>query len=126
MVGVDTDDLIAACDETGHGHALAHVGPFRPGAGSERCDHRRRVDLGVVAAEAGAEHPLVDRPDHAPHLGTVDQRHVEPIGLARLDELFEHDTLLGRVEVDHPAVGAELERLREVGRQFVVQRPSRQ
>ena len=112
--------------ETLHLDVLAHVGTLRPGAGGERVDDRRRVDLGVVAAEAGSEDVGTDRPDQLADLGPVDQLHVEAVGPAPLDELLEDPSLLRRVEVDHPAVGAELERHGQVGGELVVEPPAGQ
>ena len=70
----------------------------------------RCVDLGVVGAEAGAEHVGADRADLAADLGAVDQLHVQAVVAAAGDELLEHPPLLGGGEVDEPALGPELER----------------
>ena len=126
LVGLDADDSVPPLvDEAGHLDALADVGALGPRSGGERGDDGGRVDLGVVAAEAGAEHVGADRADELAHLGAVDQLHVEPVRLAGLHELLEHDALLGRVEVDHAALGAELERLGQVAAQLVVERAGR-
>ena len=95
-------------------------------AGGEGVDDGRRVDLGVVAAEACPEYVGADRSGELADFGAVDQLHVEAVDPAVLDELLEDPSLLGRVEVDHPALGAELERHGEVLGQLVVEPPPRQ
>ena len=73
------DDPVAGPGQRGHGDALADVGALGPRAGGEGGDDGRRVDLGVVGAEAGAEHVGADRTDLAADLGAVDELHVQAV-----------------------------------------------